>query len=273
MNSYGPNLNETYTDNVALLQYMDDCTRYVSSLSPFERFCVWRYTIGSASVNHALIFGKLSDNAQRWTQLFQIYYRNTFGGKKVLLPSIFKNVYSLNPSQLISAYTKLMQRIIFNAPKVTNPFHVFKVASSYPGLPDSKSMLPVKVPQLPFNSTTINPYFNFAPFLATDASCCLFDIEVPKGSICLFVPQEYHAYPFELEIILPYGCKFEVRNIRQASLNYVDPTTVKMITVQDKKNIRQGPVYMLNEYNPCGSSGCVTRTKDFKVYDCVYINP
>ncbi len=166
-----------------------------------------------------------------------------------------------------------MRDIIKKAPKTPGEFHVFKVASPYPGLPQSGDELPVPVMQLPFNSTTVTPYFNFAPFLAPTATCCLFDITIPKGSQCLFVPQEYHAYPFELEIILPHSCIFDVQNIRQGILNYVDPKTVDLTQVQPKGQIQMGAVYELNEYSPCGSQQCRIESKMFNVYDCEYISP
>lgn len=284
MNSYGPNLSETYTNNPALIKFMDQCTKYVAKLSEFSRYCVWRYTIGSASINSYLIFGKPSENSPQWAYLFFKYCKNS----NITIPSSFKKYkpYFQDPEgyrklpnrmeiaqELISAYISLMYNIIKSAPRTPGNFHVFKVASPYPGLPKNNNEVPAAVLQLPFNSSTVTPYFNFAPFLSPSSSCCLFDIEVPKGSMCLFVPQEYHAYPFEMEIILPYNCIFNVTNIRKTTLNYVDPSTVKMTQVQPKTDIRMGAVYQLNEYAPCGPRGCDIKRKTFTVYDCIYGNP
>lgn len=282
MESYGPNLSETYTNNPALIKFMDQCTKYVAKLDNFSRYCIWRYTIGSASINSFLIFNKPSDNSVQWAYLFFKYLKNSSISP---IPSSFKKYkpYMDHPESiredpsvavlLINDYINKLNLIIKNGPRTPGSFHVFKVASPYPGLPTSNTEVPAAVLQLPFNSSTVTPYFNFAPFLAPSATCCLFDIEVPKGSTCLFIPQEYHAYPFEMEIILPNNCIFNIVNIRKASLNYVDPATVKMVQVQNKSQIQMGAVYQLNEYAPCGSSSCRIQKKSFTIYDTVYGNP
>lgn len=283
MQSYGPNLSETYTNSTALVKFMDQCTKYVSSLTNFEKYCVWRYTIGSASINSFLILNKLSTNAPQWAYVFFKYYKNTFG--PVGIPASLKSFksYVENPElikkspgdvqKLIEVYIKIMLKIIKNAPRTPGSFHVFKVASPYPGLPETNAQVPTSVLQLPFNSTTVSPYFNFAPFLSPNSLCCLFDIEIPKGSMCLFIPQEYHAYPFELEIILPAGCAFNIQKIRKATLNYVDPASVAMKQVQKTDNIQMGAVYQINDYSPCGLRNCRIDKKSFTVYDTVYVNP
>lgn len=304
MNSYGPVINEKYKSNPALLKFIDDCTEYISNHVDFAKYLVWRYTIGSASINSYLIFGKLSDNAPRWTYLFFQYYYNTYRGDSKRFPN--PNAIAFNEDdipvryhkfqeqfdnpkaylklpiekqkkiaeELIKQYIEDLQQLIKEAPKTPGEFHVFKVASKYPQLPSGGDQLPVDVLQLPFNSTTISPYFNFAPFLASPPSdCCLFDITVPKGSSCLFIPQEYHAYPFELEILLPHDCIFKVNKISTEVLNYVDAKTVNIVTVQDKDNIIEGPVYTLNEYAPCGNRGCIIQRKFMNVYNTTYKNP
>ena len=282
MQSYGPNLNETYKSSTELIKFMDSCTKYVGNLNPIYKFYIWRYTIGSASVNTFLITGKLSNNAVQWAYLTFLYYSNTFSKIKGLErvgfydPIIFKSFPKAKQEyiakELITKYIKIMEKIIKDAPKPTGSFHVFKVASPYPGLPTNVNELPASVLQLPFNSTTVTPYFNFAPFLAPTAHCCLFDIEIPKGTSCLFIPQEYHAYPFEMEIILPFGCIFNISKIRTSTLNYVDPTSVNIVQVQEQGKIRQGAVYNLNEYAPCKSGRCIIQSKTFTVYDTVLSN-
>ena len=84
----GPDQTETYIYKQSLLQLINDSVRYVGGLSNFDRYCVWRYTIGSASVNSQLIFDKTSDNAPFWTYLFFKYYKNTYGTGQ-LLPGAF----------------------------------------------------------------------------------------------------------------------------------------------------------------------------------------
>jgi len=291
METYGPQISETYRNSKGLIDFMNKCVKYVSSLDDFSKYCVWRYTIGSASINSRLIFGKLSENAPQWTYLFFLYYRNTFSySARLVIPKQFKkwSKYFSDPEsyralslpdrqrfadEVITQYTLLFQKIILKAPKVNGEFHVFKVASKYPALPEKGQPLPADVLQLPFNSTTISPYFNFAPFISPDSDCCLFDIIMPKGSSCLYVPTEYHAYGFEHEIILPHDSIFKVTNIRKTTLNYIDPKTVNIVQLQDKDKIKVGTVYMINEYKPCLNGDCLIQRKQFTVYDCVYKNP
>lgn len=281
MQSYGPKIVEKYVNSGALIKFIDDCTKYIEKLPDFNRYCIWRYTIGSASINSYLILGKLSDNSTQWIYLFFKYYKNTFGKAKVLPkgwnkwfkyfdnPQASKNLSDSDKRDIIIQYIFTLQNIIKNGPKPTGTFHVFKVASPYPQLPKPEDKLPVEVLQLPFNSTTINPYFNFAPFINPANTCCFFDIEVPKGANCLYIPQELHAYPFEREIILPTNCIFRIENIRTGILDYVDSTSVNPVMVQPKDNIKMGNVYELNEYYPCTSGKCDIQSKLFTVYDTV----
>lgn len=286
MTTYGPVPNDTYSYNKALNQFINQSTKYVSHLSDFNKYIIWRYTIGSASVNYFLIFNKIGPNATRWTYLFFKYFKNTFpNGTNI--PSDFRqwdlyfdnpNLFNPTPNKsniiagVISAFINRLQRLILDAPKTPGSFRVFKVATKYPALPDNKNEIPSDVVQLPFNSTTISPHFNFAPFIDPNSGCCIFDIEIPKGSHCLFIPQQYHAYPFELEVILPTNCLFHIYNIRTSVLDYINPKTVNMIVLQNERNIKIGPVFEINEYNPCKVK-CFIQQKQFKVYDAKYRNP
>ena len=170
---FGPSVTENSMYN-AVIDFMDRSRNYVARLSPFDKYILWRYTIGSASVNSLLIQHKLSDNSPRWTYLFFKYYHNSgdtrIGRNFVQWKQFFSSPESFNKlpreeqigiaGQVIVAYSNSLQAIILGAPPVTNPFHVFKVATKYPGLPSMGDKLPVTVVQMPFNSTTISSYFN-----------------------------------------------------------------------------------------------------------------
>jgi len=293
MNIYGPNISEKYSYNKALIKFIDDCTKYVSKLPDFSKYCVWRYTIGSASINTLLIFNKVSDNSPYWTYLFFRYWNNTYFKSGSVVPQPFTKWkdYFTNPDSfnklpkdkqikiaggIINEYIKLLQQIILKAPKTSDSFKVYKVSSKYPALPDAtidKNELPIGVLQQPFNSVTITPNFNFAPFISPIADCCLFNIEIPKGSSCLYVSPDYHAYPFEHEIILPFNCIFVVNDIKREILNYINKDIVNIEAVQDINKIRMGPVYTVNQYFPCGNGQCVIWQKPFVTYYCNYSNP
>src|SRR5437867_3152472 len=93
INSLGPRYSQQkdYIFPKTLLDFMLKCTNYISSLSLFGQYCIWRYTIGSASINKYLIFNGIGgpsgndtstiSNAIYWTQLFFKYHNNTFGSK------------------------------------------------------------------------------------------------------------------------------------------------------------------------------------------------
>lgn len=282
-----------------ILQHMRKCVKYLNNLSDFNQYCVWRYTIGSASINSYLIFGKASDNSRYWVYLFFAYYRNTFGTSrdKEELPKSFTRYQALfnNPerfSQLpevvqmniandvILKYINILQDIILNCPATTQEFKVYKVSSHYPGLPSVNPLEfePSIVQQLPFNSTTISPNFNFAPFISSESNCCFFIISIPVGSRVLYVDHELHAYPFENEIFLPFGCGFDIRNIKYETMNYIDPKEVNIERLQEPGpkpgGIEMGNVYDINEYNPCKyAQGCVIKSKPFNIFICQYISP
>src|ERR1700761_7402559 len=83
--TFGPDSELPYNVPVPLRKFMLKCTKYIGKLSLFEQYTIWRYTIGSASINTFLIFSKISNikNTLYWCYLFFLYWKNTntaFGG-------------------------------------------------------------------------------------------------------------------------------------------------------------------------------------------------
>lgn len=279
--------------NHPVLSHMRKCIKYLSNLSTFQQYCVWRYTIGSASINSYLIFNKLSDNSRYWVYLFFAYYRNTFErvekGEiprgftryKVLFeePERFQalpfNAQMNIAGDIIVKYIKILQKVILECPATKEEFNVYKVSSYYPQLPSPNPLefTPTMVLQLPFNSTTISPNFNFAPFIKPESNCCFFVIRIPKGSRVLYVDQDFHAYPFENEIFLPFGCAFDIVSAKTETLNYIDPLSVNLERLQPQEDTQMGPVYDIDEYNPCKYGECIIQSKPFNVYRANYISP
>lgn len=282
---YGPG-DKSQSIPASLAKFKIECDRYVDNLSLFDKYCIWRYTIGSASVNGYLITGQMSENAAYWAYLFFTYWANTAGVRVKEIPRAFAPylIYMENPdrfqrlvsgekmlvaSMLIKEYIKKLQSLILGGPKVGSPgFYVYKISSSYPGI-DNIVKFPTDVVQDPFNSTTINRYFNFAIFSKPESTCCLFNIYVPPGSRCLWVPSDLHAYSFELEIIMPFGADFQVQDITEENLHYIDPADMNIQIVQNKRDIRMGNVYVLNDYKPCISGNCFIQSKKFRVYHAI----
>jgi len=282
-----------------LLHYMQQCTEYVSNLPPFHQYCVWRYTIGSASINSLLIFNKVPENGKFWCYLFFQYFYNTFNHKGLMTKPIFASTgirgplvkfvkYFKNPAlfmeeateemvgYVLAQYIKILTNIINKAPSPSKTISVFKVASKYPGLPDGVGTYKesVDVLQLPFNSTTIDPHFNFGIFVPSTTlaspgiGCCLFKINLSPSCKCLYIPQEFHAYPFENEVLLPPQTVFRISSADVINLKYVDVSTVNVTPVQKKGEIVMGPVYEVETYAPCKNGRpCVTGTKPFHTYN------
>lgn len=289
----GPGSPASYIISKSLQKFIQDSIVYIGQLNPFERFCIWRYTIGSASINSRLIFGYNSENATYWVYLFFKYWNNTFQdniqNEAKFIPKTFKTYidFFINPEaynkaqiimkravadKIIISYIDLLQRILLDGPVVKRDkgFTVYKSASKYPGLPDTKLELFIEtsVKQIPFNSTTISSHFNFAPFISPTAESVLFEIFIPRGSRPgLYVPSDLHAYSFEHEIILPFGCTFDIKDIIKGTLDYIDPKEVNIIKLQDPMDIRMGTVYMIDEYKPClNMSGCLIRKRPFDIF-------
>lgn len=280
--------SHTYPDTFPkpLLQFIQNCTTYIGNLAPFKQYIIWRYTIGSASINTRLIFGKLSDNSKYWCYLFFKYANNTFGNDTSYLTKYFKkySMYFSDPESfnklatekqiedILNLYTGELYGIIVSGPRPKKAIQVFKVASKYPGLPDPLDFQEASVPQVPFNSTTIDPHFNFALFVSKETlgdgkiGCCLFDIVIPKGVPCLYIPKEYHAYPWENEVLLPPNSIFNIKSAMLSTLNYVFPDDINIVKVQNPQDIVMGPVYEVDTYKPCKYQSCMVRKKPFYTF-------
>lgn len=289
----GPENNSSYIVPTETLNYTQASTRYYESLELFYQYVIWRYTIGSGSINSKLIFGTLSPNSTRWVYLFLLYYRHTISKRglciKPTLPKSFKKYlkYFETPGLIndgsskslkavegiIDQYTFTLQELILNAPAVGGGgIYVYKTAIAYPGLPDPNNFVPTKVFQLPFNSTTVLDKFNFGLFLSQTQTNYLFRIFIPPGNKVLYVPQLNHAYPFEVEVILPHSCTFNIVAVQNALLNYIDPLTVNVDRLQKRGDVSMGPVFETNQYKPCFNNVCDVLQGGYYLFDTIYEN-
>ena len=293
--TFGPDSDKPRIIPASMRKFMLKSTKYVGSLALFDQYIVWRYTAGSASINSFLIFdGKVTNlaNAFYWCYLFFLYWDNTSKAMNVRggVPSVFMKKFATffaTPSafktltdekkklttvqELIRLYAITLQKIIMRAPPVKLNFHVYKVASSYDGLPTSASDVPKTVTQRPFNSTTINPHFNFAFFMPEDATGNLFDILVPAGAHALYVPSDFHAYPFEKEVLLPFNCKFIVKSMFTGEIDVIDQESVELVSLQaPNSSFIMGPLYEIDTYSPCLDKRCDVVRKPFTVFLCDY---
>ncbi len=258
-------------------------TKYISNLNIWEKYIVWRYTIGSGQVNRKLIMGapQASDSINNidktiiWTyqffkyfqaylsesdipQTYMIYkkYFGTLGSVRYFnIKSEDKKLKIAN--SIIDKYTNQLKSIIEKAPKTTETIVVYKASSIYPGLPpenyDFKKDGDFKVEQKPFNSTSYDPTFPFNIFMADSIDGpigVLWQIMIPKGFSILSINPVYHAYPFEREILLPPGITFNILEEEDVVLDYVDKAKIQesIQVVQDpksKKGLVIGEVFRL----------------------------
>lgn len=218
-------------------------TEYISKLSLWKKFLVWRYTLGSGSVNARLIGIDKPENSFFWAKNFFLSYNwKYYGLDKIEAPYKKYERYFKSPAlltiqdpiipQLIDQYTKDLQKIILKAPPVPDDILVYKSSSIYNPILTQEIKKPTPLEQLPFNSTSYDPEFEFNFFLAPDAMGVMWQITIPKGSHVLAVNKAFHAYPFENEIILPHGSTFILKSAVQTKLQYVSKDHLKLEQVQ-----------------------------------------
>lgn len=253
--SLGPGAKTKFDVDRAVSNALIQHTEYVSKLRLWDQFLIWRYTLGSGSLNATLIGIATDEQIMYWTYIMFVSYNyNTRHVDKKFKK--YKRFFE-NPKTYLEDENRIniakiivrevivqLERVILKAPVIELPFEVYKASTLYPGLQDATSN--PKVTQFPFNSTTYNPQFNFAPFIAEDASCCLHRITIPKGSRVLMIPAEFHAYPHEMECLLPFGSTFDVQSIEDVWLDYIPKEQQGFIRVQDPKKLFIGQVYMVD---------------------------
>lgn len=275
----------------SLLNFLESSYAYVYSLDDFSKYIVWRYTIGSATINTYMITGNLGMNAGYWCFLFFKYLFNTDPNMVVDSEWMQFRKYMLNPQSfqsldkdtqmsiagvIVPLYIKKLKMIILRSPEVNEGFHVYKSSSRYPTIPStddiklaSKQLITLEVIQNPFNSTSYNPNFNYDMFRGEGV---VWDIYIGKGQHVLGVPDLLHAYPFEDEIILLPGV-FDILSSQIVTLGSIEKDDFNLNTVQNTLNIMEGPVFMINEIKPCKTGNCEVKDKKVELIRCIYTGP
>src|ERR1700677_2945541 len=250
---YGPGSIDQLNISVPLSQLILETNRYIAELSIWKQYLIWRYTIGSGSVNKELIGIADQESKVIWTyQFFKYYNQKVYGIDKVERPFQKYKGFFLNAkkylalrdtdkikiaSEVIGDYIRKLQEIILKAPVTQGSITVYKVSSEYPELPSKNNFIPKEVFQKPFNSTSINPQFNFNTFIMEDADCCFFVINIPKGSHVLYIPPIYHAYPFENEVLLPFGSTFNIYGHIIEPFNYISNNDIRILKYQNEQYV------------------------------------
>ncbi len=267
----------------AILDLQRAHTRYLSILPLFDQYIVWRYTIGSGAINAYLIFGSIlptnATNAIYWVYQFFDYYnydiREIRAQKWIKFINFFKNPQSFTThpdklniaNEVIVTYIRELQSIIYRAGGPEGNIQVYKVSSEYPGLPSKTAQLfePAIVKQLPFNSTTYDLSFNFAPFTSEESDCCFYNITIPKGSPCLLIGPPFHAYPFESEILLPPGISFDIKSRQDIILDYI-PKTNKLF-----EQIQQKPYHIGQVFEEVSYGKAAVKKKRMNLFNAVLV--
>lgn len=254
-------------------------TKYLSNLSNWEKYIVWRYTLGSGRINGTLIGIKDDESDYFWVKAFFSNYNwNFYGLNNIPYPFYVWRNYFQNPDSLstapktfvqkvIASYTESLQQIILKAPIVPFDITVYKASTAYsPILSQSSIARNTLIPQIPFNSVTYDPQFEFNYFLAPDATCCMWELLIPKGSRCLAINPVFHAYPYEREIILPHHTTFSIQGIEQRILEYVSKESLKLQTLQN-------PPYVIGEvYRPIPYYYPPVQKKPIRLLKAIFTN-
>lgn len=256
--SLGPGSSSELKVRANLSNFLLEQSKYVFNLDLWDKFLIWRYTLGSGSLNGFLIGINDVKKSVFWCYLtfkyynypvemirdgferFKKYFRNP--DEYLMLADDVKIMIS---GELIQLYIIALNNIIRNSPVVRNTIVVYKTSSEYPGLPDKNNFSPKEVIQLPFNSTTYDPQFNFAPFTSPESDCCMYEIFIEKGSRVLYIPSEIHAYPHEREILLPPGVVFDIIEHGLIELDYISMIDSNFVQTQDNP-YHIGEVYRVN---------------------------
>ena len=220
----------------SLSELMIDHVKYLSGLSHWKQYMVWRYTLGSGSINMNLLGIIKEDRVPYWVYLFFDYYNaKTYGTDNIEKPFDKYKVYFKFPfkylkhpiekqleiaKDILGLYAESLIEIIYNSPPTTGDIVVYKSSLPYPGIPTEVGQKDILVKQELFNSTSYDPQFNYYMFMNPEGSCCAWRITIPKGSHVLLIGPPFHAYPSEREILLPFGVSLDVKSTEIMTLNY-----------------------------------------------------
>lgn len=241
--------------------------QYQMKLSFWNKFVVWSYTIGSGTMNTILVTGTVDEESLRiWFERVVDTYIQVSDGLVELpksyekfTPFFLKTSVASPQDQLefITLFSRNLQKIILSAPATTGEITVYKASSPYPGLTVGN------VYQRPFNSTSFRMDMNFSMFLPASGGCCMHKLELQKGVNCLFISPLLSAYPYECEVLLPYGITFKVLYTSKVRLQTPLGKESTWNLLQ-KGNISLGPVYDYNYKNECSRS-----VKEYKLFNSV----
>ena len=241
----GPNNIHPFILSDSLQKLINLHNEYINSLNKWKQYLIWRYTMGSGQINKMLIGINDKESTIFWTYQFFLYYKNHDINiidepyKKYL--KYFKSPKSFLKKQDYQLALDVMEQfiidiqfIIYDSPPVPEDVLVFKASTKYFDIPEQEKdkELNLEIPQKPFNSTSYDPQYNYNNFMSPDSSCCLWELKIPSGSQVLCISQLIHAYPDEMEILIPFGSYFILKNIKDICLSYYPKEKKPYIKIQ-----------------------------------------
>ena len=258
--SIGPGSDTAFVLTAGLSSMLLRHSAYLASLTNFEKYVIWRYTMGSGTLN-AVLLGFATDVQVRYFVYTFITWYNVEQYGILSLPEwmevgvkserrrneLLRN--AVKCMSFVKLVIALVSKIIHRAPKLEFDIVVYKASSDYPGIPHEDPIVDVvNVEQKPFNSTTYDPQFSFGLFTAEKSEWALWKITIPAGSSVLSINPTYHAYPFEREVLLPPGVLFQVYKTEIVVLDTITKEGMQYEVSQRKAlKIANAPNFVIGE--------------------------
>ncbi len=241
----------------ALNQTLHEHNKYLANQSTWKQYLAWRYTMDSGAANAVRLGHSNPQEFVQWAHSFfqwYGYHPSTVERPFHTFRSFFESPQSYldRPDKLaiaetlIPVYNGELQRLILEAPPVASDegFYIYKATNPYPTLPRQEVLdKPIPVAQVPFNSTSYDPEFNYGQFLAGKTEWAILRLFLPKGSRVLSIDPSFHAYPHEREILLPPDCTFLFKKTEMIQMRYIPREDVQYEQVQDGPRFLVGEVF------------------------------
>ena len=280
----------TKTNEISQQRLRNQSKAYIDGLTKWQRFILFNYTLRSAYVNRLLKDG-IHDGYERSLLWARDFLSRVKENRLVHDPEayVFYQLGPLNISKIIQSktpktinlqydivrymmyqYIAQLQSILLNSPILNQDVYLYKVTKGiYPGLPKKakwRMQNPIPIKQKPFNSTTLGRKFNFTRFYDAESACCYFVIYVPKGNRILHISEHIHGFPYQDEVLLPFGNTLNIFHKEKTNQIYSD---YKKLDIQRRPFII-GPVTILH---PDKNKNIKIKNTNITTYLAQYIRP
>ncbi len=225
----------TKNNDIAHQQLRDQSKIFIDGLTKWQKFILFHHTLRSAQINKLLktgiydgyeyglrwvniLFNNIEENKlETDSNAYPFYYLNGTNISNIIRNRKNNTLRRYNILRYIMyLYISQLQTILLNAPILQNDIFIYKTTNGcYPEMPKNINCNNpqlqcdfVSVKQNTFNSTTLSQNFNFSKFYDYSTMCCYFIIYVPKGNKILHISDHIHGFPYQDEVLLPFGSYF-----------------------------------------------------------------